>query len=138
MTEQQFEQAVSSLQRAVSNLQDDLENRLLRKQQKATFLCSAKCCDATSTRADLQQCLVNCSRPLMETEQKVKVQFEEFQLRHQRCIQRCQDVAVENLSPSSSERDQARAGATLRKCAIDCCASYEKQVPQLQKNIMNS
>ncbi|QDZ22236.1 DUF842 domain-containing protein [Chloropicon primus] len=138
MTEAQFQQAVNSLQRAVNSVQDALENKLLRKVQKDTFLCSAKCCDTTSTRQDLQQCLSACAQPLMETEQRVKVQFEEFQLRHQRCIQRCQDVAVENLTPSSSERDRERAGEKLRKCAIECCTSYEKQIPQLQKNIMNS
>ena len=74
----------------------------------------------------------------MEAEQKVKVHFEEFQLRYQRCIQRCQDVAVENLSPSSSERDRASAEASLQKCAITCCSNYEKQIPQLQKIILNS
>ena len=53
-------------------------------------------------------------------------------------VERCQDVAVEGLSPSSSARDQERAGEKLRKCAIDCCTCYQKQIPQLQKNIMQS
>ena len=47
--------------------------------------------------------------PLLEAEQKIKVQMEDFQHRYQRCIQRCQDVAVEKLSatPSDAERKNA-------------------------------
>ena len=138
MTEQQFADAVQALQRAVNTVQDAVDNQLLRPAQRQTFLCSAKCCDTAKGRDALQQCLASCASPLMEKEQKMKVAFEEFQLRHSRCIQRCQDVAVEGLSPSSSARDQDRAGEKLRKCAIDCCTSYQKQIPQLQKNIMQS
>jgi len=139
VTMDDLQQAVGRLTAALERSSDELDGKLLRTIQKNTFLCSAKCCDNRSaSRVDLQQCLERCSRPLMEAEQKVKVHFEEFQLRYQRCIQRCQDVAVENLSPSSSERDRARAEASLQKCAITCCSNYEKQIPQLQKNILNS
>jgi hypothetical protein len=59
-------------------------------------------------------------------------------MRHQRCIQRCKDMATEKMSVSPSQGEQEKAEGYLRKCAIDCCASYEKQIPQLQKNIFNS
>ncbi len=49
---------------------------------------------------------------MVETEQKVQMLFEDFQMRHQRCIQRCRDLAVENISGNQqyvSEKDQAKA-----------------------------
>jgi len=85
--------------------------------------------------------LEQCARPMVETEQKVQMLFEDFQMRHQRCIQRCRDLAVENISGNQqyvSEKDQAKAEGILRKCAIDCCGNYEKQIPQLQKSILNN
>lgn len=80
MSDLQLQQAIGSLQSALERASDAIDTKLLRTKQKDTFLCSAKCCDTESKRANLQSCLERCSRPMMEVEQKVHYIFEDFQV----------------------------------------------------------
>ena len=56
--------------------------------------------------------------------------------RIQRCVQRCQDKAQEQLPSQPSPKDIEKAQALLANCAADCAVEYEKQVPKLQKDVV--
>mmetsp|Transcript_5011 Transcript_5011/g.13118 ORF Transcript_5011/g.13118 Transcript_5011/m.13118 type:complete len:144 (+) Transcript_5011:74-505(+) len=131
-----LQSALHGLQEKLESANDAIEAKVLRPMQKKSFQCSARCCDEGSSRERLQQCYQQCTMPLLEAEQKIKVQMEDFQHRYQRCIQRCQDVAVEKLSATPSDAERKNAEASLQNCVIDCCTQYEKQIPKLQKTIM--
>ncbi len=55
MSESQLQQAVQSLQDGLHRASEIIDSKLVRSLQKNTFLCSAKCCDKSTSRADLQQ-----------------------------------------------------------------------------------
>ena len=49
--------------------------------QKQAFLCSAKCCeDQQYSQEVMQKCIQSCMRPMMEAEQSLKSEVEQFQV----------------------------------------------------------
>jgi hypothetical protein len=78
-----------------------------------------------------------CERKVHAAEQAVQISLQDFQQRIQRCVQRCQDKAQENLPASPSERDIRKAQDLLANCAADCAQEYERQMPKLQKTIVD-
>ena len=49
--------------------------------QRQAFLCSAKCCeDRHCSQEVMQRCIQTCMRPMMEAEQNLKSEIEQFQV----------------------------------------------------------
>jgi hypothetical protein len=54
----------------------------------------------------------------VSAQQTINATLRDFQDRLGRCVQRCQDVAQEGLSPSSSDKDVAKAQVRMRRCFV--------------------
>lgn len=98
-----------SSSQAMDTMISQLDKSSLRPMQKESYLCMSKCCDTSPTPNQLQQCCQQCERKVVSAQQTINATLRDFQDRLGRCVQRCQDVAQEGLSPSSSDKDVAKA-----------------------------
>ena len=115
-----------------------LDKQSLRPLQKESYTCMAKCCDTAATPAELQQCCASCETLVRTAEQAVQVSMADFQNRLQRGIQRCQDKAQEMLSASPSQKEVDKAQEFMANCAADVAQDYQKQIPKLQTQIIET
>jgi hypothetical protein len=100
-------------------------------EQKAAFLCSAKCCDDSSrgsSESQFRACLQKCSLQVQQVEQVVSVELQELQQRLGRCLGVCQDKSASLLRDG---QDTQRAQALLDSCVADCAASTGAEVPKV-------
>lgn len=121
---------------AVEHMVTHLDKAHLRPMQKDSYLCMAKCCETSPDTNSLQNCCNQCERGVVVAQQIINSTIRDFQDRLQRCVQRCQDKAQEGLSTSPTERDVEKAQVKLAECAADCAQEYERQIPKLQKDII--
>jgi hypothetical protein len=98
-------------------------------EQKAAFLCSAKCCDDKGSSEDqFRTCLQKCSLRVQQVEQAVSVELQELHQRLGRCLAVCQDKSGSLLREN---QDTQRAQALLDSCVADCAASTGAEVPKV-------
>lgn len=107
-----------SSSQAMDTMISQLDKSSLRPMQKESYLCMAKCCDSSPSPTQLQQCCQQCERKVVSAQQTINATLRDFQDRLGRCVQRCQDVAQEGLSPSSSDKDVAKAQVRMRRCFV--------------------
>ncbi|KAL6780528.1 hypothetical protein F751_1365 [Auxenochlorella protothecoides] len=130
------EQRADSLRQSMEKMVTRLDKDNLRPVQKESYLCMARCCDTAAGPAELQQCANRCEQGVHVKHSIIQSAMADFQNRVQRCVQRCQDAAQESLPIKPSEKDIARAQDKLANCAADCAQEYERQIPKLEKSIV--
>jgi hypothetical protein len=109
-----------------------VEKESMRSMQRQAFLCSAKCCeDQQCSQEILQKCLHSCMRPMMEAEQKLKAEVEQFQGRLTRCAQQCEDECRDMLPPSASQQNMDRVQKHAERCLMKCADDNISRIPQL-------
>lgn len=129
--------SLDKLQKDVEGLMSDLQKQRLIPMQKEAFLCSAKCCDASSPLPLIQQCTDRCQQPVILAQQVLYGELQDFQERMQRCLARCQDRAQEGL-PSDREPSEAqirKAQEQLLGCMDGCAKEFSGNVPKLRGSI---
>ncbi|KAK9841274.1 hypothetical protein WJX74_002993 [Apatococcus lobatus] len=129
------EQRAESMRRALEAAVNRIEKSTLRPMQKEAFLCQARCCDSAE---DLNLCCNRCQGQVTAAEQLVNQQMAQFQERLQRCARRCQDTVQEKLDPSPSQQQIGALQMELANCMADCAGTYEKQIPKLERDLMQS
>ena len=102
-----------------------LDREEIRPEQKAMYMCSARCCDRARDQQELSVCIERCSSRLMVMQHAIQANINRFQNRFERCAARCHDVASEMLPPAGSTQaqnpqDVQKAQKKFDSCVDDC------------------
>lgn len=128
--------------------------------QKEAFQCSAKCCeDEHCSQEVLQRCIQSCMRPMVEAEQSLKSEVEQFQVsckhchihiisyttkfcsdvigcvtsvqgRLTRCAQTCEDECRDMVPPNASQQDMDKVQRHAERCLMKCADDNISRIPQ--------
>lgn len=115
---------------------DDVDRQVMRPVQKASYTCSAKCCDTAKDTEALGACIDACHTKSEKARSIVQAQINDFTQRLQRCMQGCQDQAKNSLPAiMASEADYNKANKIMQDCASKCATDYQTQVPKMYQQI---
>lgn len=129
---EQVKSKLAEIDGASSKMQRKLEREHVRNSQRKSFLCSAKCCEDSITSAEqVQKCIENCQRPLMQWQSTVKQELERFQSRIQRCMVTCQDHAQDDVIAIGESMAKENFNSCLYKCAED----HLDMLPRIERTL---
>eukprot|EP01024_Parvocaulis_polyphysoides_P012847 TRINITY_DN14828_c0_g2_i2.p1 TRINITY_DN14828_c0_g2~~TRINITY_DN14828_c0_g2_i2.p1 ORF type:complete len:166 (-),score=20.80 TRINITY_DN14828_c0_g2_i2:31-483(-) len=129
------EERTLRLQKAVEEMTNSIDNKLVRPEQKRSFECCAQCCDTAQDQEALMRCVDQCQQRVSRQQQVVNQLMQDFQNRLQRCAMRCNDMAKELLPSNPSSQDIEKAQAKGQECVADCSDEYVNQIPKLQADL---
>ncbi|XP_011190659.1 protein FAM136A-like [Zeugodacus cucurbitae] len=131
-----IEQQRQRIERAVTEMVDDMDKSHLRKMQTDMHLCAAKCCqDMNGSIDSVQRCVDRCSAPLTRAQNYVQHELGEFQGRLQRCVMQCNDDVKVKMPANPSESDIAKYTDQFERCAIQCVDKHVGLIPTMMKTI---
>lgn len=111
---------LEEIENASNKMQRKLEKEHVRNSQRKSFICSSKCCeDSISSAEQVQKCIENCQRPLVQWQNTAKQELERFQNRIQRCMVTCQDNAQDDVNAIGESMAKDKFESCLYKCAED-------------------
>ena len=131
-----IEQQKQRIERAVTEMIDDMDKAHMRKMQTEMHLCAAKCCqDMTCSVDSVQRCVERCSQPLTNAQNYVQNELGEFQGRLQRCVMQCNDDIKVKMPADPSAADVSKYTGQFERCAVQCVDKHVGLIPTLMKTI---
>ncbi|KAL9914087.1 protein FAM136A-like isoform 1-T1 [Glossina fuscipes fuscipes] len=150
------------VEKAVTDLINDLYKSHLRKMQSDMHSCAVRCCDdiRKQPRMDnVQSCIDECATPLLKAQDYMQHELGQFQVRLQRCVmvsvyalqgltiilscysiyalslysQQCNEDVRSLIPNNTNEADMARFRNQFERCTIQCVDKHIDLIPNMMR-----
>jgi hypothetical protein len=125
------------LQQSVDATIDSIDKQHFRSIRKTSFLCSATCCDTSSTHMKLNECVNTCEQRMINAESILQQELNQFQQRLQRCALSCRDnvMAKVNTASPPNENQMKEFQSAVDKCVSTCIDESISSLGPLKKRV---
>ncbi|XP_017467210.1 PREDICTED: protein FAM136A-like [Rhagoletis zephyria] len=132
MTEQQRKR----VERAISDMINEMYSSHLRKMQSEMHICASKCCDdQRGTLESVQTCIEGCAVPLIKAQDYLQQELGQFQGQLQNCVMKCSEEARQRLPPSPGDVELAKNQYQFENCTVACVDRHIGLIPTMMKTI---
>jgi hypothetical protein len=133
-----MDQKEEQLRVAVDSLIASVDQKHLRRVRKASFLCSAKCCDSAPGHEQLQGCVDKCQRAVAVAEETISNELQSFQRSLSLCHNACRESVSSELTPNTDRATMDRLQAKVDACTFRCVDDCLGYLPPLQQRLDSS
>ncbi|XP_067632534.1 protein FAM136A-like [Eurosta solidaginis] len=131
-----IEQQRKRVERAISDMINEMYSSNLRKMQSEMHLCASKCCDdKRGTLETVQNCIEGCALPLTKAQDYLQHELGQFQGRLQNCVMKCSEEARQRLPPNPGEVDMNKYQYQFENCTVACVDTHIGLIPTMMKTI---
>uniref|UniRef100_A0A914PRA7 Protein FAM136A n=1 Tax=Panagrolaimus davidi TaxID=227884 RepID=A0A914PRA7_9BILA len=123
---------------AVDDLIDDLDRKFLREKQRKAFLCSAKCCESTGSRATIEKCVDSCNKSMQKSHTLLETELSALQQQMSRCAMGCYDKQMGPDPSKYSEAQMHQFNEKIDSCVSRCADDHISVLPKIKSRLSNS
>ncbi|KAL9914089.1 protein FAM136A-like isoform 2-T2 [Glossina fuscipes fuscipes] len=116
------------VEKAVTDLINDLYKSHLRKMQSDMHSCAVRCCDdiRKQPRMDnVQSCIDECATPLLKAQDYMQHELGQFQ--------QCNEDVRSLIPNNTNEADMARFRNQFERCTIQCVDKHIDLIPNMMR-----
>ncbi|XP_053951273.1 protein FAM136A-like [Anastrepha ludens] len=131
-----IEQQRKRVERAISDMINEMYSSYLRKMQSEMHMCASKCCDdQRGTLDSVQSCIEGCAVPLTKEQNYLQHELGKFQTRLQNCVMKCSEDARQRLLPSPGTVELSKYQRQFENCTVSCVDRHIGLIPTMMKTI---